>query len=511
MSAAERIAVMEGELEGIDLVEVLQVVGIGRQYTGVELRKADQTPLGTLFVKAGKVVSVVAGPARGRDAFFQLFQQVSSEARKFFHVFRMETPSELPEPVGSLGNLLIEALARSKNGVSHKTGPQKTASGVLQRVAAVPPVESATKNTSNSDTTPPQAPAQLSRPPAPPSSRRPSAAAISPAASPPGTPSEKAMVPPARLASANDVVARQGSPAGTDTKRAAARIGAVGNDDSRSRARIRGGGGGGPRHVVLGVVSPKGGSGKTTISLNLALSFARQERSVILVDADINGDVLSAIGARERATYGAIDVLTEKVSYQSALLRTVLPHFSILPALGEELPEVATLLSDHSGAWQKLLRQLSSEAEIVIVDAPAGVFGGTMQLLAGCTHLLAVLQAELIASRSFGMLERALAMVPEGQRPQVVGVVLNMLQSRHGASVQVLQEACAHLPKGWLLDTAIPRSDAFLEATEEGLPLRWLDERNPPAASWLFDTLASELSDRLELEVAARKPRQLLV
>jgi len=512
MSAAERIAVMEGELEGIDLVEVLQVVGIGRQYTGVELRKADQTPLGTLFVKAGKVVSVVAGPARGRDAFFLLFQQVSSEARKFFHVFRMETPSELPEPIGSLGNLLIEALARSKNGVSaQKTGPQKTASGVLPRVAAVPPLETVAKNTSNSDTTPPQAPSQLSRPPAPPSSRRPSAASLSPAASAPSAPAEKALVPPSRLPSAPDVVARQGSPAGTGTGRSAARSGAVGSDDSRSRARIRGGEGGGPRHVVLGVVSPKGGSGKTTISLNLALSFARQERSVILVDADINGDVLSAIGARERASHGAIDVLTEKVSYPSALLRTVLPHFSIMPALGEELPEIATLLSDHSGAWQKLFRQLSSEAEIVIVDAPAGVFGGTMQLLGGCTHVLAVLQAELIASRSFGMLERALGLVPEAQRPQVVGVVLNMLQSRHGASVRVLQEACAQLPKGWLLDTAIPRSDAFLEATEEGLPLRWLDERNPPAASWLFDTLAGEISDRLGLEVAARKPRQLLV
>ena len=179
--------------------------------------------------------------------------------------------------------------------------------------------------------------------------------------------------------------------------------------------------------------------------------------------------------------------------------------------MGEELPETAALLSDHSAAWQKLLRQLSAEAEIVIVDAPAGVFGSTLQLLGGCTHALAVLQAELIASRSFGMLERALSLLPAAQRPEVIGVVLNMLQSRHGASVRVLQEACAHLPKGWLLDTAIPRSDAFLEATEEGLPLRLLDDRNPPAVSWLFDTLASEISARLALEVAERKPRQLLV
>ena len=109
------------------------------------------------------------------------------------------------------------------------------------------------------------------------------------------------------------------------------------------------------------------------------------------------------------------------------------------------------------------------------------------------------------------MFMRALELIPKGSRPEVVGVVLNMLQLRHGASVRVLSEACAHLPRGWLLDTAIPRSDAFLEATEEGLPLRLLDDRNPPAVSWLFDTLASEITERLGLEVADRKPRQLLV
>jgi len=514
MSAAERIAVMEGELEGIDLVEVLQVVGIGRQYTGVELRRADQTPLGTLFIKAGKVVSVVAGPARGRDAFFQLFQQVGNEARKFFHVFRMETPSELPEPVGSLGNLLIEALARSKNGISpQKTGPQKTASGVLQRIVPAPQGESDAKTTTNSDTMPPQPLSSVSRPPTPPSSRRPLTPAASPPASQRGAPSDQAIgaAPASRRTSANDVVARQGSPSPAGTSRAATPLGGPNHEDGTStRERIRGGGGGSPR-IVLGVISPKGGSGKTTIALNLALSLARQDRSVILVDADINGDVLSAIAARQRAAYGALDVLLDKVGHEAALLRTVLPHFSIMPALGEELPEIAELLSDHSGAWQKLLRQLSADAEIVIVDAPAGVFGGTLQVLGSCTHVLAVLQAELIASRSFGMLERALALIPQATRPQVVGVVLNMLQSRHGASVRVLQEACTHLPKGWLLDTAIPRSDAFLEATEEGLPLRLLDDRNPPAVSWLFDTLASEITTRLGLEVAERKPRQLLI
>jgi cellulose biosynthesis protein BcsQ len=495
MSAAERIAVMEGELEGIDLVEVLQVVGIGRQYTAVELRKADQTPFGTVFIKAGKVVSAVAGQAKGREAFFALFAQVATESRKFFHVFRMETPRDLPEPVGSLGNLMLEALARSKNGGP----PQKTSSGVMPRPTVV-------RNDNETAKNPPAEPApQSARQPAPPSQRRPSLAS----GPTPQRTGISEVSPAARPPSSTDIVARQGTPPSPAARRVALPGKLAGTDSDGSSARERGGGGK-PR-VVLGVVSPKGGSGKTTIALNLALSFARQDRSVTLVDGDTNGDVLSAIASRQRATFGAIDVLLDKVSPEAALLKTVLPHLRIMPALGEQLPDTAALLGDHSKGWQKLLRRLSEDSEIVIVDGPAGMFGGTRQFLSSCTHVLGVLQAELIASRSFSTLERALEMTPPAERPQVVGIVLNMLQPRHGASVKVLQDACAHLPRGWLLDTAIPRSDAFLDATEEGVPLRLLDEENPPAVSWLFDTLAGEITERLGLEVPERKPRQFLV
>lgn len=499
MSAAQRIAVMEGELEGIDLVEILQVAGIGRQYTGIELRKADQSSLGTLFIKSGKVVTAIAGQARGRDAFFQLFQQVGSEARRFFHVFRMETPAELPEPIGSLGSLVLEALTRAKNG------PTKTSSGVMPRPVAVRS-EPETPKASAPDTAPPPSLSSAARP-APPSSRRMAPSGTNPAAAPRASASPDALAGVQRLHTAPEITARQGAPATARRIASPASLTSAGTGGTSTRERK----GESKRRIVLAVVSPKGGSGKTTIALNLALSFAQQERSVILVDGDINGDVLSAIAARERATYGAMDVLLEKVAVEAALLKTVLPHFRILPALGEQMPEMSALLAEHSQGWRKLLHRLSEEAEIVIVDSPAGMFGGTQQFLGSCTHVLGVLQAELIASRSFFSLERALDLLPGEERPTVVGVVLNMLQTRHPASVQVLQDACAHLPKGWLLDTVIPRSDAFLEATQEGLPLRLLDDQNPPAVSWLFDTLASELSQRLELEVAERKPRAFLL
>ena len=166
---------------------------------------------------------------------------------------------------------------------------------------------------------------------------------------------------------------------------------------------------------MLAIASPKGGSGKTTISLNLAMSLARQERSVILVDADVNGDVLSAIQGRERAVHGALDVLSGRASTDDALLRTMLPNFKIMPALGQDLPDPEAFYADHTSEWQRMLAALSEQAEIVIVDCPAGMFGPTRQIMGACTHLLGVLQAELIASRSFTMFSRALEAAAQGR------------------------------------------------------------------------------------------------
>lgn len=406
MKDMERIAVMEGELDGFDLAEILQAVGIGRQYTGVELRKADNTLLGTLFIKSGKLVAAASGDAQGKDAFFLVFQHVKREPRKFFHVYRTQTPRDLPQPVGNLGQLLLEALERVQNA-------------------------------------------------------------------PPALPQGPATLPPP--------------------------------DERQASSSVR------RRRIVLGVISPKGGSGKTTIALNLSLSFARQGRSVILVDADINGDVLHSLQARERAAIGAYDVLLQGAPAASALLPTILPHFRIMPALGHTPLDPAALASERAGAWHELLDELSEQAELVIVDTPAGMFGPALQVAACCTHVLGVLQAELVACRSFNMFERSLALMPAAERPEVAGVMLNMMQTRQSGSVSVLQEACSALPAGWLLDTVIPRSEAFLQAAHEGLPLRLLDESNPPAVSWLFDTLSAELAERLHLELPQPQPRQLLV
>src|SRR5579863_3064804 len=51
--------------------------------------------------------------------------------------------------------------------------------------------------------------------------------------------------------------------------------------------------------MIIGVLSQKGGVGKTTIALNLAAAIAQTESRVLVVDADPQGSALAWSAARE--------------------------------------------------------------------------------------------------------------------------------------------------------------------------------------------------------------------
>jgi chromosome partitioning protein len=278
------------------------------------------------------------------------------------------------------------------------------------------------------------------------------------------------------------------------------RLGDIAPKTSAVSAQRAAGSGSAP---VLAIASPKGGCGKTTVALNLAVSLAKSGLRVVLVDADPNGDVLSSIGARDRPRQGGIfDAFERSHDGSEYEIPTRVERLRVVPATGGDaarrvLPDTAA-----AGAWQAVFRGIRDDADLVIVDLPAGMHGLSSQVLDACTHVLGVLQAETIPKRSFSMFQKGLEELPRA--PQVVGVVLNMFRRSHSASLSVLVDAGIDLPPAWLFETTIPRNDAFLDAAEDGMPVAFASGNSAAFIALLFDALAKEVGDRLKLAKAEK-------
>jgi capsular exopolysaccharide synthesis family protein len=116
----------------------------------------------------------------------------------------------------------------------------------------------------------------------------------------------------------------------------------------------------------LMVTSAVQGEGKSTTAANLALAAAFQGRRVILVDADLREPSLDRrFGVGEQP--GLSDVLVNGVEPTSALHRTDVPGLLLMPA-GSPVPDAPELLAGP--AMGQLIRELSGQADLVILDSP---------------------------------------------------------------------------------------------------------------------------------------------
>jgi ATP-binding protein involved in chromosome partitioning len=130
-------------------------------------------------------------------------------------------------------------------------------------------------------------------------------------------------------------------------------------------------------HVpVIAVASGKGGVGKTTVAVNLALALTAQGYRVGLVDADLYGpDVPRMMGLRRRAEAAHV-TLFARPGAPGARLQTVSQH-------GVQLASAAFLLGENQGLGitgsiaQLLARRLLADTgwdglDYLVMDLPPG-------------------------------------------------------------------------------------------------------------------------------------------
>jgi MinD-like ATPase involved in chromosome partitioning or flagellar assembly len=241
---------------------------------------------------------------------------------------------------------------------------------------------------------------------------------------------------------------------------------------------------------VIGIMSGKGGVGKTTIALNLALAMQRLGEDAIVVDGDIKNPNIGLYLGIYRYPATINDVLKGNAELNDAKCK----HYtgiSIIPAsLSFTSPEVGL---------SKLKNIFSEMSGHVLLDFAPGLGRDALSLLELCDKSLIVTNPNIPSVAS----TLRLANIIESQNKHILGVVINMT----GRSYEISREAIETICPGKAI-WEIPEDENVRKSAMMKTPL--LDYRPYSRASIKFMEVAANLTGQGYEEPGFSRLRDIL-
>ena len=118
--------------------------------------------------------------------------------------------------------------------------------------------------------------------------------------------------------------------------------------------------------AAIMITSPNPSEGKTMVASNLALSFALNERSTVIIDCDLRKPRVHQIFDLDSQP-GLTNYLTGSATREEILRAASIPNLTVIPS-GSPSPSPANLL--NSEVFIDLLAQLRQQFNHIIVDTP---------------------------------------------------------------------------------------------------------------------------------------------
>jgi chromosome partitioning protein len=252
--------------------------------------------------------------------------------------------------------------------------------------------------------------------------------------------------------------------------------------------------------MIIAAYNPNGGVGKTTTAVNLAASFARAGRSVLLVDleANMNASISLGIGPSHSAPSIADVLLKRRRAPDIARRLEGVPNLHLItgsPALAT-MDDALKNVRQSERRLEDVIRPLRTDFDVIVLDAPAGYSTLALGVPLAASHLVVPVRADYLALESLAHLLRWYKDRYASRKTTATlrGIVLTRVDHRREATREIVNIIRAHNPRG-VCRTEIPEDPRAAEAPSHGIPLVGYARSRAARA---YNELAGEILARIK-------------
>jgi chromosome partitioning protein len=240
---------------------------------------------------------------------------------------------------------------------------------------------------------------------------------------------------------------------------------------------------------IVSVINQKGGTGKTTTTINLGSALQKEGKRVLLVDLDPQGNLSYSLDVVE-PQWTLADLFTGEVELREAIVSR--EGMDILPG-SNELVEVEISLVGQEKREQ-FLRQILEDAEgydYIFIDCPPSLSLLTVNALTASDEVVIPLQMEVLTLQGLSQILATVQKIKEAFNPRlkVRGIVIVMYDKRRKLSQEIEEYLTEHVDEK-IFSTRIRLNVKLAEAPSFGKSILNYDGSSYGAKD--YTALASE-------------------
>ena len=233
---------------------------------------------------------------------------------------------------------------------------------------------------------------------------------------------------------------------------------------------------------TIAICNQKGGVGKTTTSVNLGIGLVMSGKSVLLVDADPQGDLTTCLGWQDTDSLGITlatklsDVISETMNDPTSGILHHKEGVDLLPANLELAAMESNLMNAMSRetTLRNYLNTVKDKYDYVVIDCMPSLSMVTLNALSAADSVIIPVQAQYLPAKGMTQLVQTISKVKKYINPDIKidGMLLTLVDSRTNlakSTVEALRENFGSSIR--MYRTQIPIAVKAAETSSKGMSI----------------------------------------